>query len=177
MEKKKQKAEKQNKALSQSSALEQSKALKKSSALNTSQTKKEKAPEPIKWYLIDAADKILGKVSVTVAKKLLAKDDPGRKIHQIPTERVVVINAGKIAVTGRKEEEKKYYRYSGYPSGLKVRTLSQLRETKPTEIISHAVFGMLPKNRLGRKLQKHLFVYPGSTHPHQAQKIENLEVT
>ncbi|OGY29158.1 MAG: 50S ribosomal protein L13 [Candidatus Woykebacteria bacterium RIFCSPHIGHO2_12_FULL_45_10] len=137
---------------------------------------KVKPERAIKWYLLDAKDKILGKVAVKAAKVLLAKAVPTKKSFEAPVDRVVVINASKVAVTGRKEEEKKYYRYSGYPGGLKERTLGQVRASKPEEIVSHAVFGMLPKNRLGRKIQKHLYIYPGTTHPHEAQKLESVEV-
>lgn len=139
-------------------------------------TKPKKEPTKLNWYLMNAQGKVLGKLAAKAASLLLGKNDPTKKSYEIPQGRVIVINAAKIAVSGKKEEDKKYYRYSGYPSGLKEKTLRQLRASKPEEIINHAVFGMLPKNRLGRVLHKHLYVYPGSTHPHEAQKLETLEV-
>lgn len=129
-----------------------------------------------KWFLLNAQDKVLGKVAATAAKLLLGKNDPTLKDFEIPESRVVVINAAKIAVSGRKEEAKKYYRYSGYPGGLREKTLAQLRQDKPDEIISHAVNGMLPKNRKGKGLRRHLYIYSGASHPHEAQKLESREV-
>ncbi len=129
-----------------------------------------------KWFLINASGKILGKVAVVAAKTLLAKSDPTLLSFETPNWRVVIINASKVAVTGRKEQDKKYYRYSGYPGGLKVTNLAKLREKDARQIITHAVFGMLPKNRLGSVLQGHLYVYSGADHPHEAQKPETLEV-
>jgi large subunit ribosomal protein L13 len=139
--------------------------------------KSEKQPNKVdKWYLLNAQDKVLGKIAAEAAKLLLGKNDPTLKSYDLPKARVVVINAAKVSVSGRKEEDKKYYRYSGYPGGLREKTLAQLREQKPNEIIAHAVNGMLPKNRKGKELRRHLFVYPGSTHPHEAQKLEIQEV-
>jgi large subunit ribosomal protein L13 len=159
--------------------MEQKKKLSKTK-VNTSIVKKPKAVKKqtpvLKWYLINAQGKVLGKVAAKVSGLLLGKNDPTKKSYEIPQGRVVIINASKVAVSGRKEDDKKYYRYSGYPSGLKERTLSQLRSTKPEEIINHAVFGMLPKNRMGKTLHTHLFVYSGGTHPHEAQKFEDIEV-
>jgi len=129
-----------------------------------------------RWFLLNAQGKILGKVAAVAAKALLAKADPSSRGFETPDWRVVVINAAKVAVTGRKEENKKYYRYSGYPGGLRQTTLEKLRESKPAEIITHAVYGMLPKNRRGKAIRRHLFVYPEGTHPHEAQKLEDLEV-
>jgi large subunit ribosomal protein L13 len=129
-----------------------------------------------KWFLLNAQGKILGKVAATAAKVLLAKADPSLRSFQTPEWRVVIINASKVAVTGRKEEQKKYYRYSGYPGGLKEINLGKLREEKPAEIITHAVYGMLPKNRRGKAIRKHLFVYSSNSHPHEAQKMEDLEI-
>ncbi|MDP2671804.1 MAG: 50S ribosomal protein L13 [bacterium] len=148
----------------------------KSNVLNKTRVKKQVTSKPINWYLVNAQGSILGKVAAKVASILLDKNDPKRKSYEIPQSRVVIINAGKVEVSGRKEENKKYYRYSGYPSGLRERTLAQLRSQKPEEIINHAVFGMLPKNRMGKSLRRHLFIYSGSSHPHEAQKFETLEV-
>lgn len=148
------------------------------SKINTKAEKPKKVKElpKINWYLINAQGKILGKVAARAAGLLLGKHNPVKKSYEIASDRVVIINASKVSVTGKKESQKKYYRYSGYPGGLRERTLEQLREEKPNEIINHAIFGMLPKNRMGRSLRKHLYVYSSGEHPHEAQKVETVEV-
>ena len=127
------------------------------------------------WCLVDAKDQILGRVSTMIARMLLGKD----KVNYVPNlavgDFVVVINAKYISLTGNKDG-KTYYNYSGYPGGLRVRTMQELKETKPEEIIKHAVKGMLPKNRLGSKLISRLFIYPGSEHDHSAQKPVKVKV-
>ena len=128
------------------------------------------------WYLIDAKDKILGRLSSQVAKILMGKHKPTWQPHIDMGDNVIIINAAKVAVTGRKEEQKLYYRYSGYPGGLKTENLATLRQRKPEAIIYHAIKGMLPKNRLGAAMLKKLYVYPGEDHPHDAQKPQELEV-
>lgn len=128
------------------------------------------------WYLIDAENKVLGRVSSEIAKILMGKDKVDFARYHDMGDNVVVINAAKVAVTGRKETDKKYYRYSGYPGGLKEISLEKQREKKPEELIYHAVAGMLPKNRLGSQLIKKLYVYPKEAHPHEAQKPKELEV-
>ncbi|OGY21897.1 MAG: 50S ribosomal protein L13 [Candidatus Woykebacteria bacterium GWB1_45_5] len=141
------------------------------------QPKKEsetKQPER-SWYLIDVKGQILGRIATKIATILMGKHKASWQPHQDLGDMVVVTNAAKVAVTGRKEEQKKYYRYSGYPGGLKTETLKSLRGRKPQDIIYHAVEGMLPRNRLGRAMIKKLFVYPGESHPHEAQKPIKLE--
>jgi len=113
------------------------------------------------WYLLDAEGKILGRLATQVAQLLMGKS----KINWVPYldmgDYVVVINAREVAVTGKKEKQKVYYRHSGYPGGLKQETLEELRARRPQEVIRHAVLGMLPKNKLGRKMITRLYVYPG----------------
>ena len=128
------------------------------------------------WYLVDARDKVLGRMATKIATVLMGKHKPAWQPYLDMGDSVIIINAAKVAVTGRKEEQKKYYRYSGYPGGLKTETLKDLRERKPTDIIYHAVKGMLPKTRLGAAMIKKLFVYPGEKHHHEAQKPKVLEV-
>ncbi|HEY4694686.1 MAG TPA: 50S ribosomal protein L13 [Candidatus Nanoarchaeia archaeon] len=129
-----------------------------------------------KWFLVDARGKVLGRLATKVAAILRGKNNVEFVPEADKGDYVVIINAAKIETTGRKEENKKYYRYSGYPGGLHTRTLKILRSEKPQEIIEHAVVGMLPKTKLGRSLAKKLFVYAGEEHPHQAQKVEKIEV-
>jgi len=129
-----------------------------------------------KWYLVDAKDKILGRLATKIARILSGKDKPIYTPHIDTGDFVIVVNARKVRVTGRKEEGKIYYHHSGYPGGLKKETLAELREKKPEEIIRRAVKGMLPKNRLGRKMLKRLKVYPDEDHPHQAQNPEPISL-
>lgn len=136
----------------------------------------EEAKAQRKWYLVDATGKILGRLASEIAKILRGKHKPLYSPHLDVGDFVVVVNAEKVRLTGRKWQRKLYYRHSGYPGGLKVETAEQLRQRKPEELIRHAVWGMLPKNRLGRKLLKKLKVYAGPDHPHQAQQPEPLEI-
>ena len=130
-----------------------------------------------KYYLIDVKGKILGRVASFVALLLSGK----RKSHYTPSvdngDFVILINADKFKVTGAKLGEKLYTRYSGYPSGLKVKNLETLLETKPTEVLHHAIKGMLPKNKLGSRMITRLKLYSGTEHPHGAQNPENIEVS
>ena len=128
------------------------------------------------WYLVDAKDQILGRVAAKVATILMGKHKITWQPHQDAGDIVVITNAAKVAVSGRKEEQKIYYRYSGYPGGLRTENLKSLRERKPQDIIYHAVEGMLPRNRLGRAMIKKLYVYLGEDHPHEAQSPIKLEV-
>ena len=144
---------------------------------------KEKANKQIKqrvesrnWCLVDAKGKVLGVLATKIAVILMGKHKSTWQPYLDVGDNVIVINASKVDVTGRKEEQKKYYHYSGYPGGLKVETLKDLRERKPADIIYHAVAGMLPKNRLGRAMIRKLFVYPSEKHPYEAQKPKELEV-
>lgn len=129
-----------------------------------------------KWYLVDAAGQNLGRLASRVARLLMGKD----KVEVTPGvdvgDYVVVINSSEIEVTGTKLDDKRYYRHSGYPGGLKSLTLRQQLDQRPEYVIERAVRGMLPKNRLGRKLLKKMKVYPDDEHPHQAQQPEALNL-
>ncbi|MGQ9609981.1 MAG: 50S ribosomal protein L13 [bacterium] len=129
-----------------------------------------------KWYVVDAEGKTLGRLTSRIAAILRGKHKPTYTPHLDMGDNVIVINAEKIRVTGRKLEQKKYYRHTGYPGGLKVTSLSDMIRTKPEKVISMAVKGMLPHNRLGRMINRHLKVYRGPNHPHQAQQPEILEI-
>ena len=113
------------------------------------------------WHFFDAKDQILGRLSTQIAKLLMGKDKPIWVPYLDQGDYVVVINSAKVAVTGRKELQKRYFRYSGYPSGLKSETLKELRNRRPGDIIRHAVVGMLPKNKLGSRMITRLYIYPG----------------
>lgn len=128
-----------------------------------------------KWYVVDASGCILGRLASFVATRLRGKHKPVYTPHVDTGDHIVVINADKIALTGRKWDEKLYYRHSGYMGGLKSITAKKLLEKRPEDLVMHAVRGMLPKNRLGRKMFKKLKVYAGSEHPHVAQKPETLQ--
>ena len=122
-----------------------------------------------KWWVIDAADKTLGRLASEVAILLKGKHKPIYSPHIDVGDYVVVINAAKVNVSGKKPTQKMYYRHSQYPGGLKSTSLKRMMETHPTRVIEHAVKGMLPHNRLGAAMFKKLKVYPGAEHPHQAQ--------
>jgi len=128
------------------------------------------------WYLINAEGKTLGRLASEIAKILKGKHKPIYSPHLDCGDYVIVINAEKIHVTGRKLDQKIYYRHSGYPGGLKSITLREQLAKHPERVIKAAVKGMLPKNRLGRKMLKKLKVYAGDSHPHQAQKPKVLEL-
>jgi len=129
------------------------------------------------WYLIDAQGRILGRMASEIAKILRGKTKPEFTPHLDLGDYVVVINADKVSLfSGKKEREKVYYHHSGYPGGLKKVSFTKLKEKKPEQIIRHAVSGMLPHNRLGRKMISKLFVYTGEKHPHQAQKPKPLNL-
>ncbi len=129
-----------------------------------------------RWYVVDAKDKVVGRLASRIAMILMGKHKPHYTPHVDTGDFVVVINASRVRFTGRKWEQKCYYRHSGYPGGLKVRRAKDLLEKKPEEILRHAVRGMLPKNHLGRRLLKKLKIYPGESHPHEAQKPAKLEI-
>ncbi len=130
-------------------------------------------PDDIKrqWHLIDASSKTLGRLCSQIAKLLMGKHKPIYSPHLDTGDYVVVINAAKIRVTGKKAKEKIYYSHSGYPGGLKSVTFENMLQKHPTRVIEHAVKGMLPHNRLGRAMFKKLKIYAGDSHPHQAQVI------
>lgn len=121
------------------------------------------------WHLIDAKNQILGRLSTEIATLLMGKNKPNFVPYLDMGDYVVVINANKVKVSGKKETAKKYYRHSGYPGGLREENLARLRERKPEEIIEHAVWGMVPKTKLGHEIIKKLHVYAGTDHPFKAQ--------
>lgn len=129
-----------------------------------------------KWYLVDAKDQILGKVAVEIAKILRGKNKPTFTPHVDCGDFVVAINADKIKVTGDKLSQKKYYRHSGYVGNLKVQNLEEMMQKHPERVLQKAVKGMIPHNRLGRKIIKKLKVYSGPEHPHKAQNPEKIEI-
>jgi large subunit ribosomal protein L13 len=128
------------------------------------------------WVLVDLEGKTLGRVATGLAQLLRGKTKPQYTPHVDTGEFVVAINAAKVKLTGRKLENKKYYRHSGYPGGLKTRTAAEMLDHKPEEVIRLAVRGMLPKTSLGRKLLKKLKIYASGDHPHAAQKPTPLEI-
>lgn len=128
-----------------------------------------------KYYLVDAKGKILGRLATKIALLLSGKRKKDYTSHVDNGDFVVVLNAAKIAVTGLKLQQKLYTKYSGYPGGLKTKNLETLLETKPAEVIRHAVKGMLPKNKLGSRMIVRLKVYAGPEHPHAAQAPEKID--
>ena len=133
-------------------------------------------PEDRKWYLVDATDRTLGRLASQVASRLRGKHTPSFTPHSDTGDFIIVINADKVKLTGKKWEQKTYYRHSGYIGGIKSITARKLKEKKPEDLVRHAVRGMLPKNRLGRSLYKKLKVYAGSEHPHEAQQPQPLDL-
>lgn len=121
------------------------------------------------WHVIDASGKVLGRLATQVASLLMGKHKPIFSRNLDTGDFVVIINADKVRVTGKKAEQKLYYRHSGYPGGLKSISLERMMQTHPTRVIEHAVKGMLPHNRLGASMMKKLRVYAGENHPHLAQ--------
>ena len=130
-----------------------------------------------KWYVVDAQGAVLGRLASTVAARLRGKHNPLFTPHVDIGDWIVVINADKVVLTGKKWEKKHYYRHSGYIGGLKTITARKLLEKRPEDLVRFAVKGMLPKNRLGRKMFKKLKVYAGPNHPHAAQQPKPLELT
>ena len=128
------------------------------------------------WLLVDASDKTLGRLSTYIAKILMGKNKPEYTPHNDIGDYVVVINAEKIKVTGNKNEQKTYYRHSGYPGGIKSQNFNDLITSHPDRIITSAVKGMLPKNKLSNSVIKKLKVYKGETHPHTAQNPVKQEI-
>jgi len=129
-----------------------------------------------RWILVDASSAPLGRVAVTIASYLTGKYKPTYTPHIDGGDYVVVINAEKAVVTGSKESDKKYYRYSGYPSGLTTRSLGEMRQKFPERIIEQAVKGMIPRNKLAAERMKRLRIFAGNQHGHTAQKPEKVEV-
>ncbi|MCF8104608.1 MAG: 50S ribosomal protein L13 [Desulfohalobiaceae bacterium] len=128
------------------------------------------------WYVVDAKDKILGRLSTEIATRLRGKNKPDYTPHIDNGDFIVVINAEKIRTTGNKPTDKKYYRHSGYPGGIRETSLQELLAKKPREVLYKSVRGMLPKNRLGRAQLKKLKIYAGSEHPHKAQQPTTLDI-
>lgn len=128
-----------------------------------------------KWLLVDAADQTLGRLASEIAMQLRGKRKPEYTPHADAGDFVVVINAEKVNVTGNKRQDKKYYRHSGYPGGIREESLDKLLQRKPQDALRHAVKGMLPKGPLGRQIIKKLKIYNGAEHPHSAQKPKKIE--
>lgn len=128
------------------------------------------------WYVVDAADKTLGRLSTEIARRLRGKHKPEYTPHVDTGDYIVVINAEKIRVTGRKATDKQYYRHTGYPGGIRSMNFEQMIERHPERVIQHSVKGMLPRGPLGRAMFKKLKVYAGDEHPHTAQQPQQLEI-
>ena len=128
------------------------------------------------WYIVDADGQILGRLASEVAQIIRGKKKPFSTPHMDMGDFVVVINAEKVKVTGNKEKDKTYFRHSGYPGGVTQINLRKVRQSFPERIITNAVKGMLPHNRLGRKLLTHLKVYSGKVHPHAAQQPQTITI-
>lgn len=145
----------------------------------TEQTKsvsRENALRDRRWLIIDASDRVLGRVATRAASLLRGKHRPDFTPNEDAGDFVVVINAAKVRLTGSKETDKVFYRHTGWPGGIRSTTPAKVRETRPERLIEGAVRGMLPKNRLGRRLFTKLKVYSGAEHPHAAQKPETVTV-
>ena len=139
--------------------------------------KTEEIDKARQWYVVDAAGQTLGRLSSRIAQILVGKHKPQYAPHQDTGDFVIVINAEQAVLTGRKEEEKIYYRHSTYPGGLQAESAGHLRRRQPAKLIEKSVRGMLPKNRLGRRQLRKLKVYAGPEHPHDAQSPEPLRLT
>jgi len=142
--------------------------------MKTYQAKKEEIDH--KWYLINAEGKVLGRLSTEVARILKGKKKPTYTPYLDTGDFVVIVNAGKVTLTGKKLKDKIYYHHTGYPGGIKAMSAEKLLAKKPTEMIRIAVRGMLPKNSLGRQMLRKLKIYAGPSHPHEAQKPAPLEL-
>jgi len=142
--------------------------------MKTYQAKKEELDH--KWFLVNAEGKVLGRLSAELAKILKGKNKPTYTPHVDTGDFVVVVNAGKVTLTGKKLKDKIYYHHTGFPGGIKEISAEKLLAKKPTEMIRMAVRGMLPKNSLGRQMLRKLKVYAGPSHPHEAQRPVSLEL-
>ncbi len=129
-----------------------------------------------KWYVVDAEGKHLGRLATEIVRVLRGKNKPQYTPHVDVGDFIVVVNADRVAVTGRKAEQRVYRRHSGYPGGMKETSYKQMHARKPTEVLRKAVYGMMPKTRLARKQFKKLKIYAGPEHPHAAQDPQTLEV-
>src|SRR5208283_2113094 len=128
------------------------------------------------WHVVDAENKVLGRVASQAALLLMGKNKPTYTPFLDTGDHVIVINAAKVRLTGRKEDQKLYRRHSGYPGGLTETKASKVRQTRPTRMIEEAVQGMLPKTKMGKQMYRKLQVYAGPKHPHQAQKPTELTI-
>ena len=128
------------------------------------------------WYVVDAQNKVLGRLAVQIASRLRGKHKPIYTPHVDTGDFIVVVNASKLRVTGRKAERKIYYHHSGFPGGIKETTFAKLHAAKPERVLEKAVKGMLPKGPLGYAMLRKLKIYAGGTHPHSAQQPKNLEI-
>ena len=128
-----------------------------------------------KWWLVDAENQVLGRLASRIVTVLRGKHKPIYSPHMETGDYVVVVNAEKVKITGNKMEQKLYYRHSGYPGGLKTEVLGKVITKKPTFPLEHAIKGLLPKGKMGRKIFQNVKIYAGSEHPHEAQKPEQLE--
>jgi large subunit ribosomal protein L13 len=142
--------------------------------MKTYQAKKEELDH--KWYLVNAEGKVLGRLSTELAKILRGKNKPAYTPHLDTGDFVIVVNAGKLILTGKKMKDKIYYHHTGYPGGIKKMDAQKLLAKKPTEMIRMAVKGMLPKTSLGRQMLRKLKVYGGPNHPHEAQKPVTINI-
>lgn len=135
-------------------------------------------PESVKrdWYVVDASGKTLGRLASEIASRLRGKHKPEYTPHVDTGDYIVVVNAEKVTVTGKKAEDKMYYRHTGFPGGLKEVNFNKLQQAKPTQIIELAVKGMMPRNPLGRAMLEKLKVYAGAEHPHTAQQPQQLDI-
>jgi large subunit ribosomal protein L13 len=131
---------------------------------------------PQRWYVFDAADQVVGRLAVQIATILRGKHRPEYTPHVDTGDYIVVVNASKLRVTGRKTERKTYYRHSGFPGGLKETSFGKLHAAHPERVLQKAVKGMLPKGPLGYAMLRKLKIYAGGTHPHSAQQPKNLEI-
>ena len=125
------------------------------------------------WHLFDAKEKVLGRLAGQIAKILTGKDKVDYLPYMDKGDFVVVINAKEVRVTGKKEIQKKYYRHSGFPGGLRSKTVQDTREQNPQQLIRHAVIGMMPRNKLAHQMLKKLYVFPGNEHPYQDKIKQN----
>lgn len=128
------------------------------------------------WFIIDAENLVLGRLSTKISSLLTGKNKPEYTPHADTGDYIVVVNADKIRVTGNKQDQKQYYRHTGYPGGIKSRSFKEVMEVDPCFLLEKAVKGMLPRNKLGRQMFKKLKVYAGAEHPHAAQNPTKLEI-
>ena len=143
----------------------------------TEKTFSPKSKEIIReWFVVDATDKVLGRLASEIARILKGKHKPTYATHADVGDHVIVINAEKVKVTGNKLADKIYTNYSGYPGGLRKRTLEKVLETRPEYALEHAIKGMLPKNALGRKMMKKVRIYAGPDHKHESQQPEAIDL-